>query len=146
MLSSHKADAAAVAKNPTTTSCQVISHGSQPATYQCTKSNATPNSNTAACGQLILWWDANGGGDSLCLNTKISQSINLTDIPNPFRGVSWNDQASSYQVLCAGVAFFTDINRGGSSVTSGANTGIRNFTPGAVPNDTLSSVFINLGC
>lgn len=134
-------------QSTTTTPCSfflVISHGSQPATATCADRNtSTARPNSFCSHALDLYWDANGQGLDLCFT--LGGEYNMTDFSNG-SGVSWNDQASSFQTGCTSVTFYKDINRGGPSVTREPHHGIDNFTAGSVPNDSLSSVFLFSSC
>ncbi len=144
--------------------CQTLEvhlHGDQPATSICLDGMApVPSSKSArqtspdikvdnSCSNyfndLALWWDANYYGPDICFTG--SGTANMTDYKwcNVFGCYSWNDQASSYATGCSPVTFYVNTNRKGSNVTVPPdNAG--NFTPGAVPNDSLSSVYLSSNC
>lgn len=122
---------------------EVHLHGAQPATTQCldkkTTDGVTPQIYSTGCtytDRLELFSDSGERGFFLCFIG--SGNANLTDY-------GWNDIASSYTTGCSPVTFYTDINDKGSSIYESAyHTG--GFTPGAVPNDSLSSVYLYSNC
>lgn len=134
------------------TPCQslvVQLHGIQPATTTCLDGRTGPDigvDNPCHFGaDLEIWWNANEGDPEICF--RGAGSTNMTNYCAQFGSncVNWNDQASSYYTGCSPATFYVNIDDGGSNVTEPAyHAG--NFTPGAVPNDSLSSVKLSSNC
>jgi hypothetical protein len=153
------------ATKPQCAVAEVILHGTSAPTITCRSTKITylsnasgvhpndtfVNANCWSTTYLALYWNSPisaspnyvlciGGTGLLNLNQQLETSPNF-DLRD------WNDQASAWWTGCSPVTFYTDINRGGASVTEpgsiqGMNSPQGNFPLGGIGNDQLSSVWL----
>lgn len=134
------------------TSChhlQVHLQGKQTPTTKCldslVRTNAIPAIAVSGCGtdSVVLYWDGNLSGDTVCFNG--SGSTDLTSYCAPWdQGgclTTWNDQASSFRAYNITGALYSDIGDNGrqESFSAGENNNLygNSFSLG---NDTASSL------
>jgi hypothetical protein len=113
------------------TSChhlQVHLQGKQTPTTKCldslVRTNAIPAIAVSGCGtdSVVLYWDGNLSGDTVCFNG--SGSTDLTSYCGPWdQGgclTTWNDQASSFHAYNITGALYADIGDNGRRETFAA--------------------------
>jgi hypothetical protein len=128
---------------------QVHLQGKQTPTTHCldslVRTNAIPSVVVSACGidSVILYWDGNFSGDTICF--KGSGSTDLTSYCAPLdQGgclTSWNDKASSFHAYNITGALYSNIGDNGKRETFSA--GERNNLYGnsfSLGNDVASSL------
>jgi len=138
-------------------------HGLAPATGSCldkhvsamlsmaATSGTTPDLGFVDCGNhansLILWFDTNFQGGTICFENAGSTDMTQWNCPAPHVFCNWNDNASSYQSRCSAGTFYIDVGEQGPSQKFAAHEQ-HNFDglSGRLPNDSLSSLTLNTNC
>lgn len=151
LISTHAVPKQLVIVGPVCHHLQVHLQGKQTRTTKCLDSlvhtNVTPLIGVSGCGSdsLILYWDGNQSGDTVCFNG--SGSTDLTSYCGPWdKGgclVTWNDQASSFHAHDITGTLYSDIGDNGRAENFSASESNNLYGNSySVGNDAVSSLAV----
>lgn len=122
-------------------------NGQEPATQTCLDDSGLDCRNGENNIELILWWDANYSGPSICFSG--TGSVDLTTFSAPPISCScdtWDNQVSSFEIIDRPtvVTIYADPEEHGQSISYRDRAYQDNFSDTPIEDNNASSISIQL--